>query len=124
MRKITRTRSRSANSRHPAHGRRRDAIDLLVSRRRIRDLARSTGFTQRAARKCPPIAFLITLIFGSGAEAKRSMAALTRFFTTITKETLARSSFQKKFSAASVAFLRGVFGEATAYGGPQKLDSV
>jgi IS4 transposase len=55
----------------------------------------------------------VTLVFGSSVEVKRSMAALTRFFMTITKETLARSAFQKRFSVASVAFLRAVFGEAT-----------
>jgi len=115
MRKTTRARPRSASSSSRSRrSRKHRRIDVLLPRRRIRDLARSTGFSQRTARKCPPVAFLVTLVFGFGVEVKRSMAALTRFFTTVTKESLARSAFQKKFSAASVAFLRAVFVEATA----------
>jgi putative transposase len=114
MRKTTRPHPRSASSSNRPHrSRKHRRIDVLLPRRRIRDLARSTGFSQRAARKCPPVAFLTTLVFGFGVEVKRSMAALTRFFTTVTKESLARSAFQKKFSDASVAFLRAIFREAT-----------
>lgn len=112
MAKSTRSHRKSGT-----RSRRPQGVDILLPRRRIQQLARSTGFVQRRVRKCSPIAFLTTLVFGFGVEAKRSLAALTRFFTSLTDETLARSAFQKKFSNASVEFLRAVFREATMRAG-------
>ena len=87
--------------------------DVLLPRRRVAELARSSGFQQRAHRKCSPLAFLLVVGFGYGVEIKRSLSSLQRFFKTITGLTIARSAFQKKLSAASVQFLRAVFIEAT-----------
>lgn len=86
-------------------------MDALLPRRRVAELARSTGFTRRR-RKVQALAFLLALVFGFGVETLRSMASFQRFFSTITKLQLARSAFQKKFSERSVAFFRAVFIEA------------
>lgn len=116
MRKATRTHApRSRKSRHPRTTRgKRSRVDALLPRRRVAQLARSTGFTRRQ-RKVLALAFLLALVFGFAVETVRSMGAFQRFFTTITKLQLARSAFQKKFSARSVAFFRAVFIEACAH---------
>lgn len=113
MRKPTRSRRSHAtpSSRRRRHGSERPRVDAILPRRRVTQLARSTGFTQRK-RKVHPLAFLLTLVYGYAVETKRTMAAYQRFFTTITKIVIARSAFQKKFSEGSVAFFRAVFGEA------------
>lgn len=106
MRKPTRSPRVSATSflRH---------LDVLLPRRRIATLARSSGFEQRTPRKCSAIAFLVVVVLGYGVEVKRSLSALLRFFKTITGAEMVASAFQKKFSPGAVAFLRAVFIEAT-----------
>jgi putative transposase len=113
------TRSRQSNARNSSRRRRalrarRGRVDALLPRRRVAQLARSTGFTRRR-RKVLALAFLLALVFGFGIEMLRSMASFQRFFTTITKLSMARSAFQKKFSERSVAFFRAVFIEACAH---------
>lgn len=111
MRKTTRSRRRNATT-----SRRRRVIgaEVILPRRRFAALGRSSGFEQRSARKCSPLAFLLVVVFGYGVEIKRSLSgSLLRFFKTITGVSMARSAFLKKFSAASVRFVRAVFVEAT-----------
>jgi putative transposase len=87
---------------------------VILPRRRVAALARSTGFEQRSARRCSPLAFLLVVVFGYGVEIKRSLSgSLLRFFKTITGASMVRSAFLKKFSDASVRFFRAVFVEAT-----------
>ena len=115
MRQATRTRpsrSRKTRRRRSARGQ-GSRVDALLPRRRVAELARSTGFIRRR-RKVMALAFLLALVFGFAVETVRSMGAFQRFFTTITKLRLARSAFQKKFSERSVAFFRAVFIEACA----------
>jgi putative transposase len=88
-------------------------LDVLLPRRRIAALARSTGFQERTPRKCTPLAFLVVVVLGYGVEVKRSLSALLRFFKTITGREMVPSAFQKRFSKASAAFFRAVFSEAT-----------
>lgn len=116
MRKTTRSRRSNARNSSRGHAARRPRLraDTVLPRRRVAALARSTGFTRRR-RKVVALAFLVALVFGFGVETVRSMASFQRFFTTITKLTMARSAFQKKFSARSVAFFRAVFLEACAH---------
>lgn len=102
------TRSPRASARALLH-----RVDVLLPRRRIAELARSSGFEQRAHRKCSPLAFLLVVVFGYGVEIKRSLSSLQRFFKTITGLSIVRSAFQKRFSLGSVQFLRAVFIEAT-----------
>lgn len=111
MRKPTRSRRHNAS---PSRRRRRVQADVLLPRRRIAALARSSGFEQRSPRKCSPLVFVLVVVFGYGVEIKRSLSgSLLRFFKTITGATMVRSAFQKRFSEASVRFLRCVFIEAT-----------
>ena len=82
---------------------------VLLPRRRIAELARLTGFERRRPRRCSPLAFLLVVVFGFAAERIRSLAALRRFFRSVTRLPIAASAFQKRFSARSVSFLRSVF---------------
>lgn len=92
---------------------------LLIPRRRIWELGRITRFEQRLHRKCSSLAFLLVVVFGFAAERVRSLAAMRRFFRSITKLHIAPSAFQKRFSARSVAFVRAVFIEAVLRHGQQ-----
>jgi putative transposase len=116
VRKNTRSRRPTAKSSLRRRGTRRcpPRVDAILPRRRVAQLARSTGFTKRQ-RKVVALAFLLALVFGYAVETLRSMSAYGRFFTTLTKIKLARSAFQKKFSKRSVAFFRAIFREAVVH---------
>jgi hypothetical protein len=45
---------------------------VLLPRRRVAALARSSGFERRTARKCSPLAFLVVVVLGYGVGADPS----------------------------------------------------
>ena len=81
------------------------AVSSLFSKEEVEEVARETGFIRRE-RKINAWLLLWTLVLGFTVERRRSMASLRRVYERLSGETLMPSSFQDRFVAPLVTFLK------------------
>lgn len=88
-------------------------LESLLGQELLRDLARKSGFLVRE-RDLQVIPFFWTLVLGMIASPQKSVAGLQRLYHELTGTVLASSSFQERFNARLVAWLKAVFEHAAA----------
>ncbi|MEB3329443.1 MAG: IS4 family transposase [Candidatus Sericytochromatia bacterium] len=94
-------------------------IATLLGDARLLDLARQTGFLVRQ-RDLQVVPFFWTLVLGMIAQPTDTIAGLQRLYHQLTGVTLASSSFQARFNAGLVAWLRAAFDHVVAATGEER----
>jgi len=88
----------------------RDALDSLLPRKVVRDVARETGAVQRE-RKIDIVAFVWTLVLGFAVGTERTLAGLRRAFEKTTGVRVVPSAFYDRFSAGLVRLMKRLVAE-------------
>lgn len=86
-------------------------LESLLGKELLLDLARKSGFLLRD-RDLQLVPFFWTLVLGMIASPQKSVAGLQRLYHELTGTVLASSSFQERFNARLVAWLKAAFEHA------------
>lgn len=88
-------------------------LESLLGHELLLDLARKSGFLRRD-RDLQVVPFFWTLVLGMIASPQKSVAGLQRLYHELTGTVLASSSFQERFNAGLVTWLKAAFEHAAA----------
>lgn len=84
----------------------------LLSRQRVEEVARETGFTQRVAKQIPPFAFALCCALAAVTEAKRGFACVWRLLNAAAGIEVARSAVTQRYGPGSAQMMQQLFLEA------------
>ncbi len=92
----------------------RDGVLGLLPKKRVEELARETGFVQRAPKQLPPFELLVCTMLSTVVEGRRGYAGIWRLLLSAAGIEVARSAVFQRMGKASAAFFEQVFHEVVA----------